>query len=476
MAAKDFAEYNTFTNDPGDFINAVNKLRNTDGTGEDSNMMLKAISHVVLPFLNTPANITRYTFERTPLAPITSKWRADMAAGGARRNLAMARMGIGSIAFGMAYDMALQGHITGAGPGGNDWAKRRTMTEAGWKGQSIRILKGEKDGQPVYEYYSINRLDPVGSIILMAAELADVMKARDFRPDVQWNKVVTATVFAASEVFLNKTYMSSLSDLIQAIVDPDGRGEYYVQRLTKTLIPRAVAQVKRTGAPALGIEGDPVRRHVHDLITALKSDTPGLSKTLPAKTDFFGREVSYSSGQGWAYDTFMPIYVSSTEKSLPIQREFMELDYFPTHRRSIKIKGTTDPASLSVRLENYPHIFEDMVQQTVNTGADKLLETALGNPRFMSARGGLKGGAQHMVLYGERTMTQVLNDMVTGKDALLSSRYQDAEADEKQQMIKDVIRHYRALAKEVILERYPELQAMRDQLPTREMRGERAPF
>ena len=50
----------------------------------------------VLPFVRTPVNIARYAFERTPFAPLVGQWRADIAAGGARADLALARMSTGT--------------------------------------------------------------------------------------------------------------------------------------------------------------------------------------------------------------------------------------------------------------------------------------------------------------------------------------------------------------------------------------------
>ena len=61
LQARDFAEYNTFTNDPGAFAKAIMKVREAD------NPVLRVMAHVALPFVQTPANIARFTFERTPL-------------------------------------------------------------------------------------------------------------------------------------------------------------------------------------------------------------------------------------------------------------------------------------------------------------------------------------------------------------------------------------------------------------------------
>src|SRR3546814_12732859 len=54
------------------------------------------IFKAVLPFIRTPTNLIKFTAERSPLAPMVKEWRRDFAAGGARRDLAIAKVMVGS--------------------------------------------------------------------------------------------------------------------------------------------------------------------------------------------------------------------------------------------------------------------------------------------------------------------------------------------------------------------------------------------
>src|SRR5690606_2796056 len=99
--------------------------------------------------------------ERSPAAPILKEWRADFKAGGARRDMAMARALLGT---GFAYTMfeaAKNGLITGSAP--SDPAKNRYLRANGWQPYSVKV--GDK-------WISYARLDPFSTTISVAADLA----------------------------------------------------------------------------------------------------------------------------------------------------------------------------------------------------------------------------------------------------------------------------------------------------------------
>jgi hypothetical protein len=122
LAATDAALYQTFTNKTGAFADSLRKMADADPSG---------FSRVLLPFIRTPSNIMKFTFERTPLAPLMSQVRADMAAGGARKDLALARMSTGSAMMLAAADLTMAGAITGKGPGNP--SRRSAMQRQGWQ-------------------------------------------------------------------------------------------------------------------------------------------------------------------------------------------------------------------------------------------------------------------------------------------------------------------------------------------------------
>src|SRR3546814_2580177 len=74
------------------------------------------IFKAVLPFIRTPTNLIKFTAERSPLAPMVKEWRRDFAAGGARRDLAIAKVMVGSGVGATIAELAAKGIVTGSAP------------------------------------------------------------------------------------------------------------------------------------------------------------------------------------------------------------------------------------------------------------------------------------------------------------------------------------------------------------------------
>jgi len=151
--ALDYGRYLTFQRPLGDIAAPIARMTEA-----------APILKLVLPFVRTPTNLLKFTVERSPFAPLLKEWRKDFAAGGARRDLAVARAMVGSAA-GMAIaELAQQGHITGSAP--SDKGKAAMMRANGWQPYSIKW--GDK-------YYSYLRMDPFASTMGVAADLATKM-------------------------------------------------------------------------------------------------------------------------------------------------------------------------------------------------------------------------------------------------------------------------------------------------------------
>src|SRR3546814_755482 len=108
---------------------------------------------LILPFVRTPTNLIKFAGERSPFAPMMESWRKDFAAGGARRDLALAKVMVGSGIGAAIAELAAQGVITGSEP--KDRNRKGLQYAAGWQPYSVKI--GDK-------YYSYKRLDPFAKI------------------------------------------------------------------------------------------------------------------------------------------------------------------------------------------------------------------------------------------------------------------------------------------------------------------------
>lgn len=467
LKAADLALYNTFTAPPGKITKSLITVRRVlDET------FRFPIGTALLPFLNTPGNIMKYTFERTPLAPVMAQVRADLAAGGARRDLALARMGLGTVIVGIGLDMAMNGEITGRGPAGKTKpGERQARARAGWQPYSVRVDTGRKDadGKPIYRYFAYNRLDPVGGQLAMAADLVDLIKHSDTRggvpPDLE--EILTGSVLTASQVYLNKSYLSGFAGFLDAVHDPDRYGEGYFTRFASSFVPTGVAEIAKSL--------DPVAKHVTGMLEGARARTPGLSEDVPPRLDFWGKEITYESGIGSLYDTLSPVYSRSTEGASAIDREFFKLDYFPTHPGFINVKRSEaikDEQKDAIPLRNMPDIENRWIRLTSATQASTLIKSNEDADWMYPKQ--KRSYIRTLAHFGDKTLKEALNAIVTGKDDEKSKEYAEAGPDEKKDMISDVISAYRNTAREQVVREFPKLRMLRDQKPARQYDAEGA--
>lgn len=400
LAAADQALYQTFTQAPGKFAASVGRL-----VGDYPGLRL------VLPFVRTPANIARFVFERTPLAPLMSGFRADLAAGGARRDLALARMGLGSAVLLTAADLAMSGRISGGGP--VEPSQKAALMRTGWQPYSIKV--GDR-------WYSYRRGDPLGMTLGLAADMVEMLQNTDWdSPEAKEAEAVAAALAAAvANSALSKTYLSGLSELFDALSDPARYSEGYFKRQAGSLVPTGAAEIARAI--------DPYMREVASMVDGLRARTPGLSQDLPPRRDLWGRPLSYESGLGTGYDILSPVY-SRREDPQPIDAEILRLE--ANVRNAPRV---TSIDGVRVDLGRYPEAYSRYVE--------------------------LAGNALKHPAWGLGAM-DLLNAVVSGKHPLsqIYALKSDGPDGGKAAWIADTIGQYRELAKRRLLEEFPQIAA-----------------
>lgn len=290
QSAFDYGRYVTFQRPLGRFGQAAMNFTN----------MAPALKFVV-PFIRTPTNLFKYAIERTPAAPIFKEVRDDIRAGGAQRDLAIARMMVGTGIAALVAQLAAEGAITGSGPA--DQGAMAMMRADGWQPYSIRI--GDK-------YYSYQRLDPFASLLGVAADFASTT---EHMTDKQRDSVASLMVGSVIQQIHSKTWLSGLSDVLLAIEDPDRFGEAWISRFAGSLaVPTAVAHL----AGAI----DPILREARSPIDRIKSRIPGVSQSLPARRDAWGQPIVREGGLG--PDIASPIW-QSTARNDPIIGELLNI-------------------------------------------------------------------------------------------------------------------------------------------------------
>ena len=294
QAAVDASRYQTFTNQLGKTGKAVEQVRNNI-----------PYARVVMPFVRTPVNIMSYTFERTPLAPLSGAFREEIAAGGARRDLALGKLISGSMLMAVSADLVLSGSVTGAGP--TNPKMRNIMRATGWQPYSLKI--GDK-------YYAYNRLDPVGALLGLSADVSEIIGQTD---EAEASQLATAAALSVAQNMASKTYMSGVTDFFDAFfgasTDPEAKNyklDRYLQRMASSVVPSFVANIERNLSPEMSA--------TYGYIDRIKSRLPGYSDDLPPRRNIFGEPIVLEGGIG--PDIMSPIY-ASTAKDDPVADEMV---------------------------------------------------------------------------------------------------------------------------------------------------------
>ncbi|KKL12179.1 hypothetical protein LCGC14_2538370, partial [marine sediment metagenome] len=288
LAAIDAGRYQTFTKPLGEGGQAYQSVVNA-----------VPILRLITPFIRTPVNIMKFVGEGTVLAPLSKNVRAEFAAGGARRQMMMAKIAMGSMASAFAADLAARGLATGNGPSNPDTRKIWLTTH-----QPNSIKVGD-------EWVAYGRLEPLGAFMGIAADIQMIMGDLD-EPDRQ--NLATALVVAISKNVTSKTFLRGLSEAAQVMGDPDRRGERFIQQFAGTAVPSIVAQIARVQ--------DPVLRDVRDIYDKWCSRVPGCSETLPPRRNIWGEIIVLGGGIG--PDIMSPIYTKKVKVD-PVSDEILRL-------------------------------------------------------------------------------------------------------------------------------------------------------
>jgi hypothetical protein len=331
----------TFTSPATGFVRSLMNLR----------AQMPILGYLQFPFIQTPANIIGYAVRSSPAAPLNRQFREEISAGGARRDMAIARVATGSTMLALGMDMTINGEITGGGPPPNH------PTRAAWRRQnrpySIKI------GDRTIEY---RRLDPFGVWLGTSADIVEMFTLRDIDPfDVaEFDEIFAAVSFSLGHTIMNKTWMTGLSDFMDAQSDPQRYGDQYWQNILTGFIPSGLKTAARVN--------DPYLRETTNWAQAIQAQIFGFSERFPFKRDWAGRPIDRSSGLGATYDFISPIAVQP-DRTEPIDREIMRLGWGPGKpSKTITYKG------VAINLKNEGEILSRYYELAGNIGGRSLIE------------------------------------------------------------------------------------------------------
>lgn len=229
---------------------------------------------MIVPFIRTPMNIMEEMFRMSPAAPFVQAWRADLKKGGPDAARALAEVSLGTAIMAVVVSYALEGNVAGgnviSGAGNPDAGKRR-VSEGVVQPYSIKI-----NGT----WYSYQRLQPIGTLMGMAADMAEIW---DKMTDEESDKVPKMIATAFANAVTNQTFLQGITTIVQAMSEPDRRAAKFFQQYAGSIVPAIVAQPT--------IMTDPYQREVNSMLDAIRSRVPGQRQQLPTKIDYLGEPL-----------------------------------------------------------------------------------------------------------------------------------------------------------------------------------------
>lgn len=256
----------------------------------------------LLPFVKTPTNVLRTTFDYTPiLGQARKQFKVDIEAGGEKAAMALGKLTLGSGFYAAAAMLAHEGFLTGAPP------PPGVAVPNGYKPYSIVLSNGE--GGKTYIPYQ--RLQPFADILGLTY---DFMAISGYIPSDKREDIATSMVLALSNSLISKTYLRSLTEFFGMFggYNSEAKAERFLQNRLASYVPGVYAQFNT----------DPAIREVRSVIDAVMAKTPGLSNDLPPKRNYLGEVKPVALGMPWSL--IVPSQISEG-KADPVMDELARL-------------------------------------------------------------------------------------------------------------------------------------------------------
>jgi len=275
---------------------------------------------IVVPFFKTPANIGLQVIERTPFAPLSSQWREEIAKGGVYRDMALAKVTLGSAVLATYAALAGEGKITGRGPARK--ADRDALMRDGWQPYSIKV--GDS-------YYSYSGMEPVSALLAIAADYAEYAQHETDASKIE--EVFLGGTYGLYEYLKEQPYLQGVADVAK-LIGTTQQGTVDGKKVVDGLVKQFGGFVIG-GSPAgvyssllAGIErlSDPTNKDTRaspelpmgvrgffEAYNKYKSRIPYFNADLPDTLNLWGDATK--SGTGAAYEMVLPTRVTPQQFS-----------------------------------------------------------------------------------------------------------------------------------------------------------------
>lgn len=396
----------------------------------------------VAPFVKTPVNILNFSLQRldalssaSVLLSKTFPSTAPKLTQGRTRFLqdiygpnatprtkaeALGRLAAGTSVAMTGIYLASSGAITGRGP--SDPETRQILQQAGWMPYSIRVGNS---------YVSYQKMDPFSTMIGIFADIYDFGRFDGEGDPGTATQLISAVGISMANNFTNKSYLTGITNFMEAMSDPERFVPKLVQRYAGSFIPSALNQ------SVSSVGGDEYVREVRTMLDAMSARVPGLSSSLPPVRNMLGEPVKRLESAGadvigqWA-DMWVPVAYQEV-KSDTLSRELAVLKYpFSAPRKTRNGLDLTEFKNGSG-------------QDAYDRWNENIGRTSLGNKTLRARLTELVQSARY------QRMSPVSTDEVT------SPRVRE---------IKTILERYKSAAWDTTVREFPELQGAYSQSKT----------
>lgn len=295
-------------------------------TFKDDNYMTRAFQgikkstgkfgEVVLPFVKTPANLAKRGIEYSPIGFVDTLMHAKGKDAQALID-ELSKNAVGTAGIFLGYELAKKGLIQGALS--SNKKEREFEKQQGKQAFSINV-----DGK----YYTFDWAQPASIPLVIGTTIHDAIEESD-QENANYAELAKQSAVAAVDAWADLSPLSSVQNILGGgEYSSDSVGENVLNAITdfpQRLIPSALNATARTADPIVRqtyTKGDAKQTWVDKA----KAKIPGLSQTLPAVYDTWGREKRrQDNASDAAFANFVNPGSFGYDASTPIDGEIQRL-------------------------------------------------------------------------------------------------------------------------------------------------------
>lgn len=414
-------------------------------------------SRAIVPFIRVNMNALDQAIQHTPAAMFSGRFRAALKEGGYARQMAMARVINGHAVGLVGAGLAATGVVVGAGPRNPVARKAWEQANPGIKPYSIRNPLHAATGEGP-AYLDLRLWQGLGQVFKFASEVYEIGAYVDESNEKDYENLILTGLAATADFFDPDFLTDETAKLTDFLENPSGK------QAKKYLATKLVPGVGLGRGIVRGdipfVEGvDPIKRNIDANVdnptwdtfemmwNNFKSTIPGLSDTLPAQRNLWGKPVQYGT-PGLGPETTSPLYTDAdSPETRDVEKEIYRL-------------GMSGPIFNPEAPEGEKYLTINPLPKYITYEGVKVDLNPFQYENFQRlAAGDYTILAEKKLLPMEQAKEMSKNNLhATLKQVVSSDAYKAARDQTKRAMIKEQIQIFRATARELLLDMDPELQ------------------